>query len=332
MTQIPSEQITFLIQGPISKLIYKTTANIKEYFPNSKIIISNCSTTEFKPNGIDLILKPDDPGFFYYSKEDGAKVNNINRQIVTTGAGLEHVQTKYCFKLRSDFLITGKNFLKHYNSYPKYEADYRIFKEKLLSCCYFARNPTSRMPFPFHISDLCFFGLTEDIKNLFDIPLMTESEAYWETKGHVYNKYVPEQFLFINCLKKNGKKINCDYHNDVTQSNIIETEKYFASNFVFLEFDQFNLKPSKATFDVKAYTDSFQTCYTHVEWKSLYKKHVDSSIKIPKKDHERNKIESYYKRDQKIRRIANLAAVFCITRKQRKIVRKKFIEKYRASL
>jgi hypothetical protein len=66
------------------------------------------------------------------------------------------------------------------------------------------------MPFPFHPSDIAFFGRTEDLLTLFDIPLMTEAEAYWDKKNARFNRYVPEQHIFINCLRKKGKVVQCD--------------------------------------------------------------------------------------------------------------------------
>ena len=61
-------------------------------------------------------------------------------------------------KLRSDFILTGNDFLQFWNEFLNFDRTYQIFEHKLLACTYFARNPSSDMPFPFYPSDLAFFG------------------------------------------------------------------------------------------------------------------------------------------------------------------------------
>lgn len=320
--------ITFIIQGEVFPYINLQIAEIKQYFPQSPIIISTCNKVDIKIIGADKIMISDDPGFFYYSARPGEKVNNVNRQIVTTLAGLKACQTRYAFKLRSDFFITGNSFLDFWGKFPKSDINHQVFEHKILSCCYFARNPNSNMPFPYHPSDLAFFGRTDDLIKLFDIPLMTEKEAFWDTKNsHFINRYVPEQHIFINCLKKCGKEVLCHYYNDVSEQNITDTERYFASNFIFLSFEQFNLKPTKQTFNMKMHPNAFKSCcYTHVEWQKLYQKYVDGKIDVPQRDLEGEKIMKYYKKYKMYHFLSNLFALPFRNKAKRREIRNKVLE------
>ena len=84
--------------------------------------------------------------------------------------------------------------------------------------------------------------------------------------------------------------VDCDFYDDSNPNAIEQTEHYFASNFVFLDFEQFNLNPTKDTFSLQKYPLNFGSCYTHNEWLGLYKKYVDENIKLPQKDEVRELI------------------------------------------
>lgn len=82
------------------------------------------------------------------------------------------------------------------------------------------------MPFPFHPSDLAFFGRTEDLLRLYDIPLMTREQAYWNRQDRHQYQYVPEQYLFINCLKRGGFAPECGFYNDCREAGVAQTERF----------------------------------------------------------------------------------------------------------
>lgn len=318
--------ISFIIQGEVFPHINLQIAEIKRCFPQSRVIVSTCTPYTGQIVGADKTILSADPGFFYYSARPGEKVNNVNRQIITTLAGLKACETEYAFKLRSDFLLTGSSFLEYFDKFSATDNKYKLFEHKILSCCYFARNPNSDMPFPFHPSDLAFFGKTLDLLKLFDIPLMTKEEAYWDVANSRFNRYVPEQHLFINCLRKNGFEVKCDFYNDCNEADIEQTERLFASNFIFLTFEQFNLNPTKQTFNMKVHPNAFLSCYTHIDWQYLYKKYVDSSLNVPLIDDERLKIEKYYKNYKKYRFFSNLCALPFRNKAKRREIRNSILE------
>lgn len=322
--------ISFIIQGEVLSHINYQVAEIRKYFPQSEIIVSTCNDFNIEIIGADQIIKSEDPGFFYYSARPGEKVNNINRQIVSTLAGLKACKTKYTFKLRSDFILTGSEFMSFFDNFPKTEKAYQVFEHKILSCCFFARNPKSDMPFPFHPSDICFFGLTSDLINLFNIPLMTKEEAFWDTTNAIFNRYVPEQHLFINCLKKNQRSVLCHYYDNISEENIVETERYFASNFIFLDFEQFCIQPTKQTFNMKIHPNAFRSCYTHNEWQVLYKKYIDNTLSVPEADITRLQIEHFYKNYKKYRFLSNLLALPFRDKAKRREIRNKTLEYFLA--
>ena len=113
------KDITFIIQGPVyPDITNKTISSVRQFFPEAKVIYSTCNP-EYTDNlkDYDELIISDDPGSFTYADRPGEKVNNINRQIVSTMAGLKVCKTKYAMKLRSDFMLKGNKFLEFWNKF-----------------------------------------------------------------------------------------------------------------------------------------------------------------------------------------------------------------------
>jgi hypothetical protein len=198
-------------------------------------------------------------------------------------------------KIRTDFILTGNSFLHFFRQFPQTDEQYRIFKNKIINLCYFARNPREeKIVYLFHPSDIALFGLTQDVLNVYDVPFMPkEEEFYWEYKDEKFNRYLPEQYIFVNCLLKNGHKIDFRHQRDDRKKNLELTERYFASNFVFINFKQFNLLPPNKMIDFSL--NDYRSCITHGDWKRLYKYYVDDSVQVCSVDKDREEIELIYK-------------------------------------
>lgn len=322
-----TDDLTFVMQGPIvENVTRRCLGSIRRLFPESSIVLSTWSGSEIEGLDFDTCVLSDDPGAIFYSNSPDSKLNNVNRQIISTRSGLGAVNTLYSFKIRTDFEISNRDFLIYIEMFNKPDGLYKVFEQRVLSCCFFSRDPRGAMPYPFHPSDLAFFGLTSDLKRFFDVPLMTEAEAYWVAdKGLLLNRYVPEQHLFINFLKAQGKSIICEHFYDATEKNISDTERYFAENFTMLEFEQFGLVPRRSGFSVNSDPKSFSACYTHLEWLKLYKNHVDGSVVLPDIDPMRRFIEKRRKKYNFYRGVANILASVNRDRKERHELRKRII-------
>ena len=281
--------ITVVVQGAVVPVLtQQVLQSVRAYLPQAQIILSTWQNSDVSGLDFDELTLNKDPGYFYYSKQPGIRENNINRQIVSTFAGLNAVKTPYVLKLRTDFRLTGADFLKYFETQQKFNPDYRLFDHKILACCYCTRNPRDkRFPYAYHPADVAFFGLTKDIIKLFDIPLMTKEDAYWNATYNYFNRYVPEQHIFLNCLRKLNRNPRCKSTDDCSLVGIQETEQYFTSNFIFLNYKNFNLLPSKPNFFAKNELHSFETCYTQAEFSQLYNQLQKDKIKIPVIDKER---------------------------------------------
>ena len=178
------------------------------------------------------------------------RLNNLNRQIVSTINGLKKVTTPYSVKLRTDIKITGKAFTHISNSHQEREKRYSYFSERIIACQYYFRNPDIYRA-PFHISDIFLFGKTVDLIHLFDIPLTEEplfSQWYMHKKRptpdyepNTLCKFTPEQYIWLECIKKFGltPSLTCLYSTD---KDLLElSNKTIINNFFIHSEKHLNL-------------------------------------------------------------------------------------------
>lgn len=323
---IKFENISVVVQGVIHPDITKLTLlSIRKFLPNSKIILSTWNGSEITGLEFDQLVLNQDPGGFNHTNLNKAKCNNVNRLILSSLNGIKAAKTKYVMKLRTDFLLTGNTFLNFFDRYNLTDPNFALFKHKVLACSYFSRNP-KKINLAYHPSDIAFFGLKLDLLDLFDINLMPKSdEFYIFENGEWQRKYAPEQYIFISFLRKKGVNVSFSNQFPIAKKQIKLTEKYFTSNFIFLEWRFFNLKPPKK---LKLYRelDHF-SCITYIEWKKLYYKHV---IQKPNKfvgfDFERIKLNLVLKYYKLLKIIAKFITFFIFgknNKKLRKKIRKK---------
>ncbi|MBF4366086.1 WavE lipopolysaccharide synthesis family protein, partial [Vibrio anguillarum] len=144
MINIDDEAITFVVQGPvqasasrqqISGITEQCLKSILRFFPKSTIILSTWKGQPLDGLDYDQVLELDDPGsntVFYDGKP--LKLNN-NRQMYSTHMGLKAVKTPYAVKLRTDNLLTGRQFVELYEQYadvPRAQ-NYQFLTQRVLT-------------------------------------------------------------------------------------------------------------------------------------------------------------------------------------------------------
>ncbi len=296
---IENKDITFVVQGAIDeKYITKCINSIIKYFKNSSIIISTWEN-EFVPDDVlakvNKIIYNTDPGFCTRNCKPDGKPNNVNRQIVSTINGMKEVKTKYAVKIRSDFIIKNNNFLKYFDNYNKFDNDYRIFEKRIVCAMFGTRKPKAvHYNLPFHIADFFYFGQTQDLIKLFDIPLVTEEEFEWFIRytdimpdTNARNRYNAEQSIWINCLKKQGVNVKCEYSTHVNNEIVEQSDKYLVNNFYPVAFARLGVQPQKLNLKSKNHISDYSDYFTENEWLNIYSKYCDSEIRLHHSDVDR---------------------------------------------
>lgn len=258
---IESKDISIVVQGPIlsqSKfgITQKTTQviceRLKKLFPESELILSTWEGESAAGIPYDLALFNSDPGASWFDYYNHDNLNNCNRLIISTLAGVKAATRKYVLKVRSDLYLVNKKFLKYFSLYPAYNEEYKFVKSRIISFSMWSiqghKTPVFTMHKPFHISDWAYFGYKEDLINLYDVPLIEEPKfSQWfldkfkpfhDVAPHVLWKMPPEQHITSSFFKK-FTHIDFEHTADTDNKNIERSSKLIMNNFLVLDQTQF---------------------------------------------------------------------------------------------
>jgi hypothetical protein len=193
-----TSDITLVFQGVFKPWItrerddfVRNIAATRKVLPGARIVLSTWQGAEL-PRGlrVDAVVESPDPGGLAPLKLDDCKPNNINRQLVTTQAGLAAVSTPYAAKLRTDCFLEHAGFLDYYLEQRALDGG----RERLLASSFFTLDPALFERLPYHVSDWFHFGPTELLRAWWAAPPMSMEDAqYHETHPHAPGSSVFER-------------------------------------------------------------------------------------------------------------------------------------------
>jgi len=207
---------------------------------------------------------------------------NISRQMVSTQAGLAAVTRPYAVKLRADAELRSDAFLRIGAKYPARSNDLRLFTERLVIPTFISWSPNGPEPRLFHLSDLFFFGPTEDLRKIFSIPLppirCVPEEYGAEDPNHylakVLTKCTQEQYLH-SVFVRAQRPISFLSVNETTPELRALHDLYVANNLVIGEFHQIGMHLAKFASRSRIHLSDH---YTHGEWQRLYREYCDPAF------------------------------------------------------
>lgn len=283
---IDTNDISVVVQGAIDQInTPKCLRSIRKRLPGAEIILSTWEGSPIDELDYDKLVLNKDPGSFFMNNTHSA-YNNVNRQIVSTYAGLKKSDRKFAIKIRSDMELTGHGFLEYFDRYPCRNKQYAIFNKRIIINNKYCVNP-ELLGMPFHISDWFMFGLREDVLKLWDIPLQNEKNArYFESRKapadgiqlDVLYRWAPEQYIWKSCIEKNGHTLSFNYYGDVHNNNIQLSILYLINNFTVIDYERSSLTFLK----YNAETHDFSKQETHNNWLLNYKKYCDAEYVLSK--------------------------------------------------
>lgn len=292
---IETSEISVVVQGAIAgkskdpveqQITRKVLRSIRKYLPKAEIILSTWKGSDIKGLDFDILVESDDPGATLLGEHKGIKTfNNINRQIVSSKAGLERAKRKYAVKTRTDILFVGRGFLRAWESYKRRNERFRFFEERVVVGTIYSPNPERWSKKPFHPSDWFAFGLTEDVRNLWGIPLAPEPETSFWFKTHPVPagnqdndtmRYRPEQYVWLSFLRK-YVNVPCEHQWDYGEHNRELHELALANNLILLHPREIGIQFTKYRFGIL----NWISFYHHLEWLELYKKYCDPEFPLP---------------------------------------------------
>lgn len=289
------EDISVIVQGPIigspgdkteNRHTYQCLKSIRKHLPGATIILSTWEGMNVDDLDYDELIKSVDPGYTKILDSIPGNIRNdaSNRQIISTLSGLKLSKTKYSMKIRSDLVFKNTNFLKYFEKFTTLPFDhkYKILNQRVLMLT--TINPNRRWKHPFSMSDWFYFGLTEDIKNIFDIPLISEKNLKGPKTDGLYSinyNYSIEQYLWFGFLRK-YRDIPFNHFMDVSGNNIELSERYLTNNSIIISAWRAGVNSLKYPWASYAQIPclSYSGLYTYNDYKRLLNKYAPNHLLI----------------------------------------------------
>ncbi|MBC7514619.1 MAG: hypothetical protein H7234_09310 [Herminiimonas sp.] len=241
--------ITLVFQGAFKPYITRDgdwyAQNIRaarRVLPGAKIILSTWKGTEIPSSlAVDDVVFSIDPGGLAPLKLDDDKANNVNRQLVSTAAGLAAVTTSHAVKIRTDCSLHHAGFLDFYGEQVKLDMG----QERLLACSFFTLDPTVFECVPFHLSDWFHFGRTELLQTYWSAPPLTGEQArFYERNRHMPGssffekkfraKFAAEQHICSHFARMRGYRCP-QFLNDAPADVMHDYYRFLATEVIVLD-------------------------------------------------------------------------------------------------
>jgi hypothetical protein len=290
-------ELTFIVQGPTfgkkgEKFAQYSCESIRSFFPQSLIILSTWVGQNVQNIDFDKLVLSQDPGAEVVI-DSSQTLNNVNRQIVSTFAGLRTSETKYSIKIRSDLTFINNNLLRILDERPIKNNEFPedLLEEYVVVSNVTSINPTVSLVLPHHPCDWIYAGLTADLHKIWDIGLMPNSwfryysnnpwpKDVWHEKNYL-SLFRPESYIWSSFLKK-YKKIDFMNSFDSSLTNLSNSNKFIALNLVIQTNKSIGIKSLKNRITKITLIPS----YTEKEWSDLAKTFGRNAIiSSPKYEH-----------------------------------------------
>tara|TARA_R110001583_G_scaffold10782_16_gene49639 strand:+ start:11730 stop:12665 length:936 start_codon:yes stop_codon:yes gene_type:complete len=285
---IESKNITFVVQGAIfktkSKSTYDVVFSIRKFYPDSKVILSTWEGQKLEiklTTIIDELVLSKDPGD--YTPNTCSPIN-INRQLVSSINGIKKVKTLYTVKTRTDLVFVSNNLANIFPNDLDLNKDYLVGENRVVLADICSKNHRKGIKVPFWLCDFIYFGLTNDVKKIFDTDpypeeyfdfyIKNKHPSYFQDKKHTY-KYVPESYITFNYLNRLNVKFEFEntYHSDVNTLDLYEQS--LINNFIIYPPETLGIESLKYRFPMIPRNIMF----SQNDWIDVYNKSFGKKLK-----------------------------------------------------
>lgn len=248
-SRLRGEDFSVVVQGPIHgspgrrgsrDLTIRCLESIRRFLPGAEIVLSTWQDADTDGLDFDLLVKSGDPGAVPYNDTDTPPAsNNINRQIVSTRAGLAIARRPCAIKFRGD-LFFESDALLDCGGVLSEMLPHGYFRRRVIITPYHTRNPR-RVPFLFNFSDIVQIGGMDDLREFWSAPLAPEPQTTRWLEGRprllfaplkkYYYRVNPEQYLVLEWLAVHGRRIELDHPWDISIAKALLSERVLVNNF-----------------------------------------------------------------------------------------------------
>lgn len=286
---IENRDISVVVQGPVENnyqgrmhheegITQRCLSSIRAVLPDAKLILSTWPGQQLDDLDCDQLVISEDPG----PNRDAVCPANYNRQILSTRAGLDVVDSRYAIKLRSDNVLTHDGFKQLAQRYPESAASDRVFTSKVVINANLSRMYSRGREVAFSPSDFFYFGLTEDIKRIWEQPPFIEQPfaedliaANQDDLDHPLEAEQVYCLIWLSCLREQMPRMGHRFDNSTT--DLEAWHRFVASNLIILEPETIGLGLRKISQRRTKRINEF----TDTDWLGLYKRYCDTGLAIP---------------------------------------------------
>jgi len=251
--------ITLVFQGAVKPYVTRehehfarNLRHTRKVLPGARIVLSTWAGTELPPGlEVDALVESEDPGGLAPLKLKDNKANNINRQLLSTHAGLAAVETPYAVKLRTDCFLEHAGFIDYYREQRVLDGG----RERLLASSFFTLDPSMFERLAFHLSDWFQFGPTPLLRDYWSVaPMPVKDARLYETQEHVAGstvferqfraRFAVEQYLCLHFAHARGYTVP-RFLNDVSDTVLADYQRFLAQDAMLLDPWQIGLRFDK---------------------------------------------------------------------------------------
>ena len=205
--------------------------------------------------------------------------NNVNRQVVSTLAGLQAVTTRYAVKVRNDAHLVSPELADRFLALATVgERPRAVGTGRILVNAFFTLDPRRDERMLYHVSDWVQVGFTEDLVAYWSVPefLLDQAVYYlWHryasgstaSERRFLARYAVEQWLTL-CYARRKFEVRLDYHNDFDAERLAFYEEFLVDNFVVFRPESIGLVLPKYWF-LNRSIGTEAKCYDHNDWARL---------------------------------------------------------------
>ncbi|MDD9196684.1 WavE lipopolysaccharide synthesis family protein [Aliivibrio sp. S3MY1] len=295
-SKIDSKDISIIVQGQLFKSEKSSTLDvllsIRKNYPNAEVILStwngSCIPAEYL-SLCDQIVLSDDPGDGTYGKTP----LNINRQIISSRAGLEKATRSYAIKTRTDLIFTSNTLAQFMGLNLERSPEFSVGNGHICVADFSTRSHVSGLKVPFWVCDFVYAGRREDVTTVFDVKLYLKHDfeyylnnpkpEYMYRQSDVF-QYTPETYFAYYYLKQ-GRDIPFENSYD---SNSVAMGLYcnlLVNNFIVLGEKQLGVTSLKYHLPIHPP----RKIMTYPVWAMLYSKQYRS--RLPRPNYLQNLVE-----------------------------------------
>ena len=249
------ENLSIVLQGAIGKagelspFIWKYILRTRKTFPAAELIVSSWKVsperdaqlrTRLASHDIVLVLS-DDPGPLIGYDRGGKYVTNVNRQLLSSQAGLAVATRPLAIKMRVDSYLYSRRLAallkKHLmpSNGPIRDERYAVFQSRVINLNLYARDARGSIPILFHPGDILLAGKTADVRAFFTAPQASREDLFLpSTTSGIWSawRYVAEQYYWVHAIARTtGKWV---FEGNIAHDAALRdsSERYYLANFI----------------------------------------------------------------------------------------------------